>query len=104
MKKPQDSEDIIDFIAFGDPAAIISKFIRFYSMMFKVRLFSKLVGVIILNLVAYKYSNIQKWLLERSYKFVVGMCIAILTMLTAAVVEKVRRDNCDSGIVLVLKK
>ncbi len=59
-----------------------------------------LVGILILNLFVYKYKNIQHSAETITYKFIIGMCFAFISMCITGIVEVFRQKKCDTSRVL----
>ena len=58
--------------------------------------FNLIVGIVFCNIFVYKVFGIQHESFTIATKFVIGMCLACLTMCIAGTVEKFRQDKCNS--------
>lgn len=58
---------------------------------------SILVGLLIFNLFLYKYLNDRNQVSTITYKFVIGMCFASLSMCVSGLVEIFRQQKCNDG-------
>ena len=55
-----------------------------------------IVGILVLIIFVYKFLDVHHQSFTITIKFVIGMCLACLTMCIAGSVELIRQDKCNS--------